>query len=70
MSFGTDYVIPKALDPRVLEWVAPAVAKAAMDTGVARTTLDVTAYAKALRSRLKKSQKRMATFIESYGLDF
>ncbi|MDY7000162.1 MAG: malic enzyme-like NAD(P)-binding protein [Thermodesulfobacteriota bacterium] len=70
MSFGPDYVIPKALDPRVLEWVAPAVAKAAMDTGAARTSLKPKAYARALRTRLKKSQKRMAAFIESYGLNF
>ncbi len=70
MSFGPDYVIPKALDPRVLEWVAPAVAKAAMDTGAARMTLDAKAYAKALRARLKKSQKRIKGFIESYGLYF
>lgn len=35
-SFGTEYIIPKPFDPRVLMNVAPAVAKAAMDTGVAR----------------------------------
>src|SRR4030042_1904523 len=34
--FGRNYIIPKPLDPRLLTWVAPAVAKAAMDTGVAR----------------------------------
>lgn len=34
-SFGPDYIIPKPFDPRVLMNVAPAVAKAAMDTGVA-----------------------------------
>ena len=36
LHFGPDYLIPKPLDPRVLLWVAPAVAKAAMETGVAR----------------------------------
>ncbi|NLH51204.1 MAG: NADP-dependent malic enzyme [Myxococcales bacterium] len=35
-SFGRDYIIPKPFDPRVLLWVAPAVAKAAIETGVAR----------------------------------
>lgn len=35
-SFGPDYIIPKPLDPRVLEWVAPAVSKAAIESGVAR----------------------------------
>ena len=35
-TFGREYLIPKPFDPRVLLWVAPAVAKAASDTGVAR----------------------------------
>ncbi|MDP8224208.1 MAG: NADP-dependent malic enzyme [Candidatus Lernaella stagnicola] len=35
-SFGPDYIIPKPFDPRVLLWVAPAVAKAAIESGVAR----------------------------------
>ena len=35
-SFGPEYIIPKPFDPRVLYHVAPAVAKAAMDSGVAR----------------------------------
>ncbi len=35
LNFGPDYIIPKPLDPRVLLYVAPAVAKAAMDSGVA-----------------------------------
>ncbi|MCK9400959.1 MAG: NADP-dependent malic enzyme [Bacteroidales bacterium] len=36
LKFGKDYIIPKPLDPRLILWVAPAVAKAAMDSGVAR----------------------------------
>jgi malate dehydrogenase (oxaloacetate-decarboxylating)(NADP+) len=36
MSFGKEYIIPKPTDPRLILHVAPAVAKAAMDTGVAR----------------------------------
>ncbi len=39
-KFGRDYLIPKPFDTRVLMWVAPAVAKAAMDTGVARVKID------------------------------
>ncbi len=35
-AFGPEYIIPKPFDPRVLLWVAPAVAKAAMDSGVAK----------------------------------
>jgi len=37
--FGNDYIIPKPVDPRLLITVAPAVAKAAMETGVARTNI-------------------------------
>ena len=40
IKFGRDYIIPKPLDPRVLLWEAPAVAKAAMETGVARKPID------------------------------
>jgi len=36
MSFGREYIVPIPLDPRLIEFVAPAVAKAAMDSGVAR----------------------------------
>ncbi|MBE2252061.1 MAG: NADP-dependent malic enzyme [Myxococcus sp.] len=53
-AFGPDYIIPKPFDPRVLLWVAPAVAKAAMDSGVARLPVDLPAY----RDRLKKLQSR------------
>ena len=38
MRFGRDYIIPKPFDNRVLYWVAPAVARAAMESGVARQT--------------------------------
>ncbi len=40
MSFGPEYIIPKPLDPRLLSTVAPAVAKAAMVSGVAQKTID------------------------------
>ncbi|MDP3237426.1 MAG: NADP-dependent malic enzyme [Myxococcales bacterium] len=53
-KFGPDYIIPKPFDPRVLLWVAPAVAKAAMDTGVARRPVDLPAY----KDQLKKLQSR------------
>ncbi|MCP4827269.1 MAG: malate dehydrogenase, partial [Proteobacteria bacterium] len=36
LSFGTDYIIPKAVDRRLLTHIAPAVARAAVDSGVAR----------------------------------
>ena len=44
MKMGPDYFIPKAFDPRALWWVAPAVAQAAMDSGVARIKFDVGEY--------------------------
>ncbi len=42
--FGKDYLIPKPVDPRVLMYVAPAVAKAAMDSGVARKQVNINEY--------------------------
>ncbi len=44
LRFGPEYIIPKPFDQRVLYWVAPAVAKAAMDSGVASETLDLAEY--------------------------
>ena len=52
-SFGRNYLIPKPFDKRVLTRVAPAVAQAAMDSGVARVKIeDMNAYAKSLQERL------------------
>lgn len=52
-SFGRNYLIPKPFDKRVLTRVSPAVAKAAMDSGVARVRIeDMNAYAKSLQERL------------------
>ncbi|NOX63607.1 MAG: NADP-dependent malic enzyme [Chloroflexi bacterium] len=51
LHFGREYIIPKPLDPRVLLWVAPAVAKAAMDTGVARRHIDLEQYVDELAAR-------------------
>jgi malate dehydrogenase (oxaloacetate-decarboxylating)(NADP+) len=53
MSFGPDYIIPKPVDPRLLSTVAPAVAKAAMESGVARTPItNWDAYVVQLNKRL------------------
>jgi malate dehydrogenase (oxaloacetate-decarboxylating)(NADP+) len=52
-EFGDEYIIPKPMDPRVLTRVAPAVAKAAIDSGVARTHIeDWEEYRYNLRKRL------------------
>ena len=72
--FGREYLIPKPFDPRVLYYVAPAVAEAAIRTGVAQLQLDVEAYREKLRrqtdpgravmgvaiSRATELQKRLA----------
>ncbi|MBS4084913.1 MAG: NADP-dependent malic enzyme [Rhizobiales bacterium] len=51
-KFGPDYLIPVPFDPRLISHVPPAVAKAAMDTGVARRPIiDMEAYAQQLRNR-------------------
>ncbi len=53
IEFGPDYIIPKPFDPRVLTWVAPAVAKAAIDTGVAQKDIpSFEKYKDYLESRL------------------
>ena len=55
LSFGPDYIIPKALDSRLLETVSIAVAKAAMDSGVARRPVtDWDAYREYLAKLPKK----------------
>ncbi|MEJ5245146.1 MAG: NADP-dependent malic enzyme [Bacteroidota bacterium] len=57
MKFGREYIIPKPFDPRVLTWVAPAVAKAAMDTGVARRKIeDFEEYKRQLNIRMGRAQ--------------
>lgn len=52
-SFGKDYVIPSPFDPRLISYVPPYVAQAAMDTGVARRPIpDMSAYRASLARRL------------------
>ncbi len=51
IKFGREYIIPKPLDPRVLLWEAPAVAEAAMRTGVARKPIDIDEYRQQLTYR-------------------
>lgn len=64
IEFGKDYIIPKPLDPRVLLWEAPEVAKAAMESGVARVAIkDFEAYKDYLEARLGKSREVMRGFV-------
>ncbi len=58
LRFGRDYLIPKPFDPRVLLWLAPAVAQAAIDTGVARQPIaDLEAYRKSLERIIGRSRE-------------
>ena len=64
IRFGRDYLIPKPLDPRVLLWEAPAVAKAAMETGVARKPIEnLDAYRDQLEARFGRSKSMMRVVI-------
>jgi len=60
LSFGKTYIIPKPIDFRLITTVAPAVAKAAIDSGVARKTItDWEAYDNDLRKRMGLDNKLM-----------
>jgi malate dehydrogenase (oxaloacetate-decarboxylating)(NADP+) len=56
LGFGRDYLIPKPIDSRVLLWEAPAVAQAAMESGVARIEIDPQEYRNQLESRLGRAR--------------
>jgi len=59
ISFGREYLIPKPFDSRVLFHVAPAVAKAAMESGVARVEVDLDEYRDRLRASLGPGREVM-----------
>lgn len=59
LRFGPDYLIPKPFDPRAMLWVAPAVARAAMESGVARISVDLEYYRDELEARMGKSREMM-----------
>jgi malate dehydrogenase (oxaloacetate-decarboxylating)(NADP+) len=63
-EFGRNYIIPKPFDPRVLWYVAPAVAKAAIETGVAKVKeMDWDAYREKLKERLGLSKEIIRVMI-------
>jgi len=59
LRFGPEYLIPKPFDPRVLLWVAPAVAWAAVGSGVAGRVIDVDEYRAQLDARLGRAREVM-----------
>ncbi|WP_211312518.1 NADP-dependent malic enzyme [Halarchaeum salinum] len=69
LQFGPEYILPKPLDPRVLFEVAPAVADAAMESGVARESLDLAAYRERLEARLGKSREMMRVVLNKAKSD-
>ena len=64
LSFGPEYIIPTPFDDRVLWWVAPAVAKAAMEDGVARIQLDLDEYCERLKRSQSRSYRVMRTVVQ------
>ncbi len=63
MEFGRHYIIPKPFDQRVLISVAPAVAQAAMDSGVAQQPVNIGEYQEQLRRRLGKAHEVMRVMV-------
>jgi malate dehydrogenase (oxaloacetate-decarboxylating)(NADP+) len=63
LKFGPEYLIPKPFDPRVLLWVAPAVAWAAVASGVAGRMIDVEEYRAELEARLGRARQVMRGLI-------
>jgi malate dehydrogenase (oxaloacetate-decarboxylating)(NADP+) len=65
IQFGRDYLIPKPLDPRLITTVSPAVAQAAMDSGIAKNPItDWGAYHHELQKRIGIDQKLMSRIID------
>lgn len=64
ITFGSEYLIPKPLDPRLITTISPAVAKAAMESGVARVNIqDWDTYKVELQSRIGIDQRLMSRVI-------
>jgi malate dehydrogenase (oxaloacetate-decarboxylating)(NADP+) len=62
LRFGPEYLIPKPFDPRVLLWVAPAVAWAAVGSGVAGRVIDVDEYRTEIEARMGRAREVMRGF--------
>lgn len=70
LTFGKEYIIPKPFDPRLISTVPPAVAKAAMDSGVAQVPItDWDAYKDELRNRLGEDNKIIRLILDRARLD-
>ncbi|WP_435075909.1 NADP-dependent malic enzyme [Halococcus sp. AFM35] len=69
LQYGPEYIIPKPVDPRVLFEVTPAVAEAAVDSGAARTEVDIDEYTEELEARLGKSREMMRVVLNKAKSD-
>jgi malate dehydrogenase (oxaloacetate-decarboxylating)(NADP+) len=65
LAFGPEYIIPTPFDPRLIAEIAPAVAKAAMDSGVAKRALDIEAYRRSLAQQNTRSAQLMLPVFEA-----
>jgi malate dehydrogenase (oxaloacetate-decarboxylating)(NADP+) len=63
IRFGPEYIIPKPFDPRVLVWEAAAVAKAAMESGVAKEPVDLNEYRERLERLLGRAHELMRVIV-------
>ncbi|MDD5544323.1 MAG: phosphate acetyltransferase [Acidobacteriia bacterium] len=68
-KFGPDYIIPKPFDPRVLVWEASAVAKAAMDGGIAAEPVNLEEYKEQLEMRLGRSRELIRHVVQKARKD-
>ncbi len=67
LEFGRDYVIPKPFDPRMIEYLCPSIAEAAVISGVAKNPVsDAEAYKAQLKARVAKVHERTQALVDSY----
>ena len=67
LEFGPDYVIPKPFDPRMITYLCPAIAQAAVISGAARCELpDLEQYKATLQARVTKVRERTRRLVQSY----
>jgi len=69
LQFGPEYILPKPVDPRVMFEVAPAVAQAAIESGAARKSIDLSTYREELEARLGKSREMMRVVLNKAKTD-
>lgn len=68
LEYGTEYVIPKPFDPRMMEFLCPAIAEAAVASGVARRPLrNRVEYVAELKERVRNVQTRIRSLVNSYA---